>query len=126
VSIRSQAAHAPQIDAPPELRLEKLLNAREGEEPDVTLRIQVQDNVNVGFRDVVAARNRAEKQGVTNTLGFECGPEFTKAREHEIARSVVWGQALLVHLFQFEKRGRVLLGFFAASTGSVLVEARRV
>ncbi len=106
VPTRAQAPHTSEIDIPTELRLEKLPNSREGEQPDVALRVEVKNDVDIGFRDVIAAGDGAEERGVSHALGFERRPKFAEARKHKVAHSVVRSEQRLDHIRQFEKRRR--------------------
>lgn len=101
-----QAPHGSEVDIPPEFGFEKLLNIHRLKQPDVALRVEVENDIHVRLRDVVTASDGAEECSVADALGFERRLQFAKAPQHVVARSVVGSQLRPVrHPLQFEERG---------------------
>jgi hypothetical protein len=65
----------------------------------VALGIEVQDDVYVGFRNVVPPSNGAEQKGVTNPSRFESLPNLAKTLDRYVSRCLSGGKWLLRHAY---------------------------
>ncbi len=85
---RHEASQASQIYISPKLDLEELLNASKGEDANVAVRVEVQNDVYVRLRNVVSARYRAKQERMPHTLSLEAWAQLEQERKRHVACSV--------------------------------------